>query len=212
MKTLQELSQYVVFQNLHLITTLSPYRQKKIIEDYLQSENNKKTYSWIIKEVNKIKHINPLLESVLNEILDNLKKIPKFYTYYQQGWEQDYTENISNYTVIEACSAIEANEKAERLGINTDPEQNLNNKSFPINTHNQYYPFWNIVTEEDGSFNETENVEEPNTDSYFVHYMDGSMYRSRKANPYLRDLLEIYGSINYDFMNLPNITIFNEIL
>jgi len=219
MQSLEQLAIRKIFSNLSLITDLQSYQQKKIIQDYLLSVNNKKTYSWIIKELQRIKiqHLN--LESVVGEILYDLKKIPKFYTYHQQGWGQYYTENISNYTVIEAHSAIEANEKAERLRINTDPDQNPNPDidKFPRNVieinnikYYEYYSFWNIVLEENGSFNEAENIEDPNTDSYFVHYLNGSMFRSRKAQPYMRDLVVIYEHINYDFMDLPNFTIFNE--
>ena len=220
MKTLQQLSQQVVFQNLNIISTLPLYIQKQIIKDYLLSENNKKTYSWIIKELKNINKKYSNLEGVSTEILNDYKKIPKFYTYHQQGWGQFYDRNISNYTVIEAYSAIEANEKAKRLGINTDPEQNPypNINKFPRKEiyidnilHYQYYSFWNIVLEEDGCFNEAENIEDSNTDSYFVHNLDGSMFRSRKAHPYVFDLEIIYNNISYDFMDLPNFTIFNEI-
>ena len=218
MQSLQQLSMQIVFKNLDIIKILPSYRQKQIIKDYLLSENNRKTYSWKIKELNRIKIQYPNLEAVSNEILDDLKKIPKFYTYHQQGWGQIYDRNISNYTVIEANSAVEANEKAERLGIYTDLNQNPDNEKFPRNEiyidnvkYYQYYSFWNIVSEEDGCFNEAENIEDPNTDSYFIHYLDGTMIRSKKAEPYMFDLEIIYNNINYDFMNLPNFTIFNEI-
>ena len=205
MQSLQQLCIQIVFKNLVLITNLPLYHQKQIIKDYLLSENNRKTYSWIIEELNRIKIQYPNLEDVSNNILDDLKKIPKYYTYYQQGWGQIYDRNISNYTVIEAYSAIEANEKAERLGINTDTDQNLNpdiNK-FPRNEiyidnvkYYQYYSFWNIINEEDGSFNEVENIEEPEKDSYFVHYLNGKMFRSRKAQPYYRDLEIIFAKFD----------------
>ena len=218
MQSLEQLAIRKIFSNLNLITDLPSYQQKKIIQDYLLSENNKKTYSWIIKDLKRIKIQYPNLESVVGEILDDLKKIPKFYTYHQQGWGQYYDRNISNNTVIEAYSAIEANEKAERLGIDIDPNQNLDNEKFPRTElyyenekYYKYYSFWNIILEEDGSFNEVENIEEPDKDSYFIHYLDGSMYRSRKAQPYVCDEIKIYSFRNYNFMDLPNITIFNEI-
>jgi hypothetical protein len=220
MQSLAQIAMKKLYIDLTLITDLPPYRQKQIIKDYLLSENNKKTYSWIIKELNRIKIQYPNLDCVSNEILDDLKKIPKYYAYHQKGWGQIYDRNISNYTVIEAYSAIEANEKAEKLGINTDPNQNPYNLTFPIynisnpnssSYYSVYYSFWNIVSEEDGHFNEIENVEDIKTDSYFVHYIDGSMFRSRKAIPYMRDMYVIYDDVNYDFMDLPNITIFNEI-
>ena len=218
MQSLEQLAIQKIFSNLNLITDLPSYQQKKIIQDYLLSENNKKTYSWIIKELQKIKIQHLKLEAVINEILDDLKKIPKFYTYHQQGWGQYYDRNISNNTVIEAYSAIEANVKAERLGIDIDPNQNLDNEKFPRTElyyenekYYKYYSFWNIILEEDGSFNEVENIEEPDKDSYFIHYLDGSMYRSRKAQPYICDEIKIYSFRNYNFMDLPNITIFNEI-
>ena len=217
MQSLEQLAIQKIFSNLSLINDLPPYRQKQIIKDYLLSENNRKTYSWKIKELNRIKIQYPNLEVVSNEILDDLKKIPKYYTYHQQGWGQIYDRNISNYTVIEANSAVEANEKAERLGIDTDLNQNPDNEKFPRNEiyidnvkYYQYYSFWNIVSEEDGCFNEAENIEDPNTDSYFIHYLDGTMFRSRKAQPYMCDEIKIYSFRNYNFMDLPNITIFNE--
>ena len=218
MQSLEQLAIRKIFSNLNLIIDLPSYQQKKIIQDYLLSENNKKTYSWIIKELQKIKIQHLKLEAVINEILDDLKKIPKFYTYHQQGWGQYYDRNISNNTVIEAYSAIEANVKAERLGIDIDPNQNLDNEKFPRTElyyenekYYKYYSFWNIILEEDGSFNEVENIEEPDKDSYFIHYLDGTMYRSRKAQPYVCDEIKIYSFRNYNFMDLPNITIFNEI-
>ena len=218
MQSLQQLVIRKIFSNLNLIIDLPSYQQKKIIQDYLLSENNKKTYSWIIKELQKIKIQHLKLEAVINEILDDLKKIPKFYTYHQQGWGQYYDRNISNNTVIEAYSAIDANAKAERLGIDIDQNQNPDNEKFPRTElyyenekYYKYYSFWNIILEEDGSFNEVENIEEPDKDSYFIHYLDGTMYRSRKAQPYVCDEIKIYSFRNYNFMDLPNITIFNEI-
>ena len=217
MQSLQKLAIQKIYCDLDLITVLPHYQKKQIIKDYLLSENNRKTYSWIIKELQRIKIQHLKLEAVINDILDDLKKIPKFYTYRQQGWGQQYTRNISNYTVIEAYSAIEANEKAERLGIDIDPNQNPDNDKFPRTElyyenekYYRYYSFWNIVSEEDGHFNEVENIEESDKDSYFSHYLDGTMYRSRKAQPYVCDEIKIYSFVNYNFMDLPNITIFNE--
>lgn len=217
MQSLSQIAMQIVFKNLDIIKILPPYRQKQIIKDYLLSENNNKTYSWIIKELDRIKTQYPNLYCVSNDILDDLKKISKYYTYHQQGWGQQYTRNISNYTIIEANSAIEANEKAERLGIDTDLNQNPDNEKFPRTElyyeneqYYKYYSFWNIVSEEDGHFNEVENIEEPDKDSYFIHYLDGTMFRSRKAQPYMCDEIKIYSFRNYNFMDLPNITIFNE--
>ena len=217
MQSLEQIAMKKLYIDLTLISDFPAYRQKQIIKDYLLSENNKKTYSWIIKELDRIKTQYPNLDCVSNEILDDLKKIPKYYAYHQKGWGKYYDRNISNYTVIEAYSAIEANEKAKRLGIDIDPNQNSNNEEFPKNElyieeipYLRYFPFWNIVSEEDGYFNEIENIDEPDINSYFVHYIDGSMFRSRKATPYLRDMFVIYDDVNYNFMDLPNITI-NEI-
>jgi len=212
MQSLEQLSISKIFSNLNLIKTLPPYRQKQIIKNYLFSENNKKTYSWIIKELKNIKKQYPNLEGVSTEILDDLNKMPKYYTYKQQGRNQYYDRNISNYTVIEAYCANDANEKAKLMGINIDPNQNPKGYDIPIYDHNDaFYSFWNIVLEEDGHFNEAENIDKPEKDSYFVHYLDGTMFRSKEPQPSDYDAYMIYDDVNFkfEFLTLSNLTIFN---
>ena len=213
MQSLEQISIQIVFRNLFLIKNLPLYQQKKIINDYLFSENNKKTYSWIIKELNRIKNQHPFLECVTIEILTEIPPA-KYYTYKQQGRNQQYNRNISNYTVIEAYSATEANEKAEKMGINIDPNQNLSGYDIPMYYHTDaFYSFWNIVSEEDGHFNEAENIDKPEKDSYFVHYLDGTMFRSREPQPSDYDAYMIYDlNIDFKFLTLPNFTIFNELI
>jgi hypothetical protein len=214
MQSLQKFAIQIVFRNIFIIKNLPTYQQKQIIKDYLLSENNKKTYSWIFKELNIIKNLHPFLVNVTFEILDDLNKIPKYYTYKQQGRNQQYNRNISNYTVIEAYCATEANEKAEKMGINIDPNQNPNNYDIPMYDHTDaFYSFWNIVSEEDGHFNEAENIDKPDKDSYFVHYLDGTMFRSREPQPSDYDAYMIYDlNVDFKFLTLPNFTIFNEIV
>lgn len=213
MQSLQQLSIQIIYTNFGLLITLPPYQQKQIINDYLFSENNKKTYSWIIKELNRIKNQHLFLEGVTREILTEIPPA-KYYTYKQQGRNQHYNRNISNYTVIEAYCATEANEKAEKMGINIDPNQNPNGYDIPMYDHTDaFYSFWNIVSEEDGHFNEAENIDKPEKDSYFVHYLDGTMFRSREPQPSDYDAYMIYDlNVDFKFLTLPNFTIFNELV
>ena len=212
MQSLQQIAIQIVFTNLDTIKILPTYKQKQIIKDYLFSKNNKKTYSSIIKELNRIKNQYTFLECVTSEILTEIPPA-KYYTYKQQGRNQQYNRNISNYTVIEAYSATEANEKAEKMGINIDPNQNPNGYDIPMYDHTDaFYSFWNIVSEEDGHFNEAGNIDKPEKDSYFVHYLDGTMFRSREPQPSDYDAYMIYDlNIDFKFLTLPNCTIFNEI-
>lgn len=213
MQSLQQLSIQIIYTNFGLLITLPPYQQKQIINDYLFSENNNKTYSWIIKELNRIKNQHLFLEGVTREILTEIPPA-KYYTYKQQGRNQHYNRNISNYTVIEAYCATEANEKAEKMGINIDPNQNPNGYDIPMYDHTDaFYSFWNIVSEEDGHFNEAENIDKPEKDSYFVHYLDGTMFRSREPQPSDYDAYMIYDlNVDFKFLTLPNFTIFNELV
>jgi hypothetical protein len=213
MQSLEQIAIQIVFKKLSIIKNLPSYRQKQIIKDYLFSKNNKKTYSSIIKELNRIKNQHPFLECVTSEILTEMPPA-KYYTYKQQGRNQQYNRNISNYTVIEEYSSIDANEKAEKMGINIDTNQNPNGYDIPMYDHTDaFYSFWNIVSEEDGHFNEAENIDKPEKDSYFVHYLDGTMFRSKEPQPSDYDAYMIYDlNVDFKFLTVPNFTIFNELI